>query len=162
MNLGMFFSSVFRIQVYLPEEFLLLLPNQNDNFHCLTGSGTVVYYPLKIHSVLLKNNLQECCSVDYYHTFSSYIAARGHSGFSPKDHDSPRDRGYPHSPAPLTTTGVHTIPHFLEQEIFWEKSLFPATIISIGAGCFYKYTHTFPEHHYKRKTLVMVTGAKET
>ena len=92
MDLGLCFASVFRIQVYLPEKLLVLFPNQNDYFHGLIGRGTVVYYPLKIHSVLLKNNLQERSSADCYHTFSSYIAARGHSDFNHKGHDSPRQR----------------------------------------------------------------------
>lgn len=41
-----------------------------------------------MHSVLLKNNLQECSSVDYYHIVSFYIAARGRSRVKRKGYDS--------------------------------------------------------------------------
>lgn len=145
-------ASVFRIQVYLPEKFFVLFPNQNNIFHGLTGSATVVYYPLKNHSVLLKSNRLECSSVDYYHTFSSYIAAKGHSGFNHKGHDSPRDRDYPRGPPPLTQ------PH-----IFWSRKVpFPShSYIYRDQMLLQIHTHTFSEHHNKRQTLVTVTGAKK-
>jgi len=43
----MCFASVFRIQVYLPEKFLGLFPNQNSDLHGLTGSVTVVLLPIE-------------------------------------------------------------------------------------------------------------------
>lgn len=84
---GNAFAPLFGTQVYLPEKFSVLFPHQND-FHGRTGGGTVVFCPLKMHSVLLKNNLQECSSVDYYHIVSFYIAARGCSHVKHKGYDS--------------------------------------------------------------------------
>lgn len=153
----MCFASLFRIQLYLPEKFLVLFPNQNNDSQALTGSGTVVYFPLKIYSVLLENNLQECSSVDSCHTFSSEVAARGRSGSSPEATAQQETEvtlaAHLHQPPPQRTPS-HT---------FWsERSLFPSAVISVGAGCFCQYAHTFAEHRYERRTLVMVTGAKET
>lgn len=140
--------TVLRMQVYLPEKVLGLFPNQNDSFHSLTGSGTVVYYPLKIHSVLLKNNLQECSSQ------LLLLCCRRPFRCQP-GHNSPRDRGYPCSPPLLTATSTHS-PSFPGAEL----SLFPATIASIGMDTSAN-AQALSEHHYKRKTLLMVTGTKE-
>lgn len=138
---------------------MCLFSNQNDNFHGLTGSGTLVYYPLQIHSVLLKNNLQKHSSLDYCHTFSPSTAARGRSDFSHKDHDSPSDRSYPHSPSPTTTTGVgHTIPHFLQQQSPFSLAHFYLQGPKASAK-----PHSLSQSiTKKRKTLTTVTGARAT